>query len=287
MALATVRLGWRIQRSELLWAFAIVITLALGIAVTSIGMQSILAQDPTCAADLNHPACTGLIQRVAGWEQTLGSLVSLLWVVPIVLGSVVGVGITAGELEHGTARWSWALSRSRRRWLAVRVIPAAIAVFLLLSLVAVAAELGVRSRIGSTDPGFVDYQLRSFLVPMRGLLAFVIGLFVGVALGRSLPAVLVAMALGAGATVGHLLVAETWQMVEATFVTLDELGRAANNPMIVGTRSPFAGAGGDGLLVIPAPGFWTWILREAGLMAIAIGAVVLFVRSLVDHRSPS
>ena len=287
MTLATIRLGWRIQRSEFFWALAIIVALALGIAVTSVGMQSILAEDPVCAADLNQPACTGVIRRVAGWEQTLGSLVMLLWAVPIVLGSVVGVGVTAGELERGTARWSWALSRSRAHWLLVRVVPAALAVVALLSMLAFVAELGVRSRIGSADPGFNDYQLRSLLLPMRGLLSFVIGLFVGLGIGRSLPAVLVAMALGAAATMGHLLVAETWQLVEATFVTINDPALATNSPMIVGTRAPFAGAQGDGLLIIPASAFWTWVLREAALMAIAIGAVLLFVRSLVDHRSPS
>ncbi len=286
MTLATVRLGWRIQRSELLWVLAIVVAIALGIAVTSVGMQSILAQDPVCAADLNQASCTGLIRQVAGWEQTLGTLVMLLWVVSIVLGSVVGVGVTAGELERGTARWSWALSRSRAHWLVVRVVPAALAVAVLLSMLAFVAELGVRARLGSADAGFNDYQLRSLLLPMRGLLAFAIGLVVGLGLGRSLPAVLIAIGFGAAVTMGHLLIAETWQVLEATFVTLDDLALTTNHPMIVGTRAPFPGAQGDGLLIIPATAYWSWVLREVVLLAVAIGVVSILVRGLVDRQSP-
>lgn len=286
MTLATARLGWRIQRSELRWTMAIVVAIALGIAVTSVGMQNILAQDPACAADLNQAGCTGVQRQVAGWEQTLGTFVTLLWVLPIVLGAVIGVGVTAGELERGTARWTWVLSRSRAHWLLVRVVPAAFAIVVILSVLALVAEFGTRSRLGTADAGFIEYQLRSLLLPMRGLLAFVIGLLVGLGLGRSLPAVLIAIGLGAAATMGHLVVAETWQLVEATFVTLDDSALDTNFPMIVGTRAPFPTAQGDGLLIIPATAYWTWVLREVALMAIAIGGIAIFVRTLVDRRTP-
>ncbi len=121
---------------------------------------------------------------------------------------------------------------------------------------------------------------------MRGLLAFAIGLVVGLGLGRSLPAVLIAIGFGAAVTLGHLLIAETWQVLEATFVTLDDIALTTNHPMIVGTRAPFPGAQGDGLLIIPATAYWSWVLREVVLLAVAIGVVSILVGGLVDRQSP-
>ncbi len=40
-------------------------------------------------------------------------------------------------------------------------------------------------------------------------------------------------------------------------------------------------------IAVTSSAFWTWVLREAALLAIAVGAVALFARSLVGHRSPS
>jgi hypothetical protein len=211
----------------------------------------------------------------------------MLWIVPTGLGALLGVAITAGEVERGTARISWSLSRARIRWLVVRSLPVGFALVVLLTLAAGFAEAGVRTRLLTDEPGFADYQLRTALVPARGLLALAVGLAAGAIIGRVLPALLVAIAFGAALSIGMILAFDIWHVASATFVPYAQMALDPSSyPLIPGTRAGFAGPGGEGVLVIQPSAFWAWVPLEAGAMVIVATAIWALAAGFVERRSP-
>jgi len=167
-----------------------------------------------------------------------------------------------------------------------RVLP--MAVLLVVSLAALAGfgELVTRVRLMTDDPGFYDYQVRTLILPARGLLAFGIGLAVGALIGRSVPALVVALVLAAAVTVGALVAINTWQLASATLVLLDHPSWSTSEYPLVVIRSAVTGPSGEGFPTIAVSEFWVWVLREAALLAAGIVAVCLWAFRIVERRSP-
>jgi hypothetical protein len=110
--------------------------------------------------------------------------------VPFVVGVLLGAPLVAREVEKRTARIAWSLSRSRRRWLAGRVVPVALAATVALLAVGAASEALLQTT-RDTELGFLDLGTHGPLIAARGLGVFGIGVLVGLVLGRVLPAILV------------------------------------------------------------------------------------------------
>lgn len=274
----TMTLGARMSRSQLLWATALAVAIGIGLVGTAFVFGTGFASNQPCNADLKGTGCGDLLASLRPWYGVQQSLVGLLWILPTGLGALLGVGITAGELERRTARISWSLSSRRRRWLLVRVVPTAAVLVLLLAVCAGAAELVTRARLVTDQPGFADYELRSALVPLRGLLAFFIGIAVGAQIGRTMPALLLAIALSAGATVGLLLLISDWHAGSATLVAVADLA-PDEYPLIVDRSDLSTG-------VLPVSAFGLWIALESWLfLAVSIGFAIV-ADAIVAARSP-
>jgi hypothetical protein len=280
------RLGVRMQGRELFWALALVGALVAGMSVTSAAMLAVVGSSG-CDADFRDAGCSGLISSFAPWEQAASTLIGLLWIIPTGLGALLGVGITAGEVEGGSAQLSWSLSPARIRWLLLRTLPVGLVLVLVLTVGSGFAEVASRARLLTDDPGFHDYHLRTALVPARGLLAFSVGLVAGAAIGRRLPALLVAIAFSTAITIGVILAFDVWHIRAATFVTNADLALDPGSyPMIPGTRSSFAGPGGDGVFAIPPADFWTWIPLEAAALVVVALVGWALAAGVVDRRRP-
>ena len=274
-----------IERMTLLWTAALVGLLAVGMLITVGGMLTVMG-GRACEADFSSSDCAALLHAYAPWEQSAQFLIGLLWVLPTGLGALLGVAVTAGEIEQRTAQVSWALARSRTRWLLLRAIPVAITLVGVLIVAAAFAEAVTRGRLITHDAGFHDYQLRSLLVPARGLLALAIGLTVGILIGRTLPALLVALLFSIAVTAGLMVVVQAWQMASATFIAMDAPALDGGTYPLIVIRSGVSSASGEGIPVIPATDFWVWVIRETGLLVAAAVAASLMAISVVQRRSP-
>jgi hypothetical protein len=279
------RLSIRLERSELLWSAAVVLIVAIGLALVAAMTTSLFAAHQPCDADFLGSGCGPLSSLMRPWSQTGQTLVGLLWLLPIVLGSLLGVAITAGELERRTAPLSWTLDGSRRRWLGLRLIPTTIALMALLTVAAVAAELLTRSRLVTDQPGFVDYQLRTAALPLRGALSLSIGFAVGALMGRVLLSLLIAIGFSVAALYGSLAVMDILHTRAATFVLLEDLTRNAY-PLIAASGRTIRSGLGEGVLQVPVSEFAFWISVEAAILLAATLTVGALGYLVIRRRSP-
>jgi hypothetical protein len=135
---------------------------------------------------------------------------SIMGVLPFLLGLLGGVPIVAREIEARTAQTAWSLNGSRSRWLGRQVAPIAVVLGISMAFAAIVAipvadasvawGLGASSLIGLHGP----------LALVRAFAAFGIGLAVGALLGRALPAFVIGVALSFALLVGTGLARESW-----------------------------------------------------------------------------
>lgn len=126
-----------------------------------------------------------------------GMVMTAMHVLPILIGLLLGVGLVGREIEGGTAPTVWALSGSRRRWLAGRVIPIVVILVALLTFSAVTSEILAIGRVPWQlgRPAFDDAGLHGPGVIARGLAAFSLALAIGAWSGRMLPTVMLSAVL--------------------------------------------------------------------------------------------
>jgi hypothetical protein len=141
--------------------------------------------------------CNELAKSFNDMHQSLDmNLVQLLLLlVPLIAGIVVGAPLVAREIEQGTAPLSWALSGSRRRWLLGKVL----AGVLLLAPLMLAVGLAANVLEGALNPGvspyasFSNYLGRGVPDVFWALAAFAGTFALGTLLGRTMPAVVLAL----------------------------------------------------------------------------------------------
>jgi hypothetical protein len=154
-------------------------------------------------------AVTAVIVGVAGadlhrtWSwprsaQTLGDLVLLLQLIPLLAGVFIGAPLLAGEATSGTMRFVWTQGISVRRWLLAQVVPVAVV------LVLAGAGLGLLFR-WSAAPYLTDrFAWGGQLFPLNPL-PFVGWLVFGFSLGTALGGLIRKVVPASAATVvGYL-----------------------------------------------------------------------------------
>jgi hypothetical protein len=117
-------------------------------------------------------------------------------IVPFIVGIVFGAVLVAREIEQGTAPLSWALAGSRTRWLLGKLLAVVVLIVPLLLIAGLAADV----RQGALVPGGSDshasfqfYADRGVFFVFWGLAALCGTVALGTLMGRTLPAVLVAL----------------------------------------------------------------------------------------------
>lgn len=141
-------------------------------------------------------ACARSIMRwsnVANGEG--GKVLGAMFGGPFIIGAVLGVLIVGRQIEERTATIAWALSGSRRRWLAGALWPPLLLTLLLGVLLAAASAV-----LGDSKQGlpiwFTSFDDALFAGPpvmAHLLLGLAIGLITGAVVGRTLPALIVAV----------------------------------------------------------------------------------------------
>jgi hypothetical protein len=127
-------------------------------------------------------------------------------VLPVLSGLFVGAPLLARELEQGTEQLVWSQGITRMRWLLMKLAILGGATAIIAGILAVAGQLGLAARppvqynqwfaFDDQGPEFVAYALFSFAL----------GVAAGAAIGRSVPAIAVALLgfVGARSAIGLL-----------------------------------------------------------------------------------
>lgn len=164
----------------------------LGVIVPSGCFEAWLNQGPFEV----DPQCEGPVRQFFEInEYEAGKVFAAMAVLPIAAGLLVGVALVGRELEARTAQTAWALEASRFRWFVRQLWPVLLVLVVTTTFAAIAASiLEATRRIPYSYP-FADLGLYGPIVVGRGFAALGLGLFVGAALGRTLPAFIVSAVL--------------------------------------------------------------------------------------------
>ncbi len=277
------------------WAVAAVIVIAMSYSTTS--------ANPGCFGHLPSGAgCGAVAEAFIPIERTSQVIAGIVPLFALAVGTLIGVGVIARELEQGTAQISWSLVSSRIRWLRWRSGPALLAVVTLVAILAVLAEFLVRTRLGLDDPGFIASGERGLAVLVRSVLAFSCGLLAGAVLGRQLPGLIVAVALAVALSLGADAALDAWRATEARAVAFEQIvgdvdlmgGMTIDQVAILPDGSYTRERDAvelpddyvDGALILPANTFVSWGIREAiVVLALALG-VSAIAAAIVRSRRP-
>jgi hypothetical protein len=311
--LARLRLAWRMQRWELAVLVGGCLLLALAMAAVAWQLDVNRVVLTACYADPTAPlsaSCRSTIE----WGNALTSAIGLLGAVstfaPFPLGIFLGAPLVAREIEHRTAPIAWSLSVSRRRWLAGRALPLLVVIGLALLVFGQASEL-MLSTAEERALGFRHYGMFGPIVVARGLAVWGIGVAVGLALGRVLPAILVttlaAVALTGILSIGRDLVmrAESvWvpmgAQAEDVAMVFDSGFRSDTRREIITWEQAFNqypeafNEFGEGAppgmtsvwRIVPPERFGLYVLREVTVLGVTTVIVGALATALVARRRP-
>lgn len=146
--------------------------------------------------------------RINGEEA--GPVFGAMAVLPWVAGLLGGVTLVGRELEARTAQTAWALAASRRRWFGRQLWPILLVLGVTVAFAATAASILSTTRSASDSYIWLDLGVRGPLVVARALAALGLGLVVGAAMGRTLPAFIVGTVLSIGLVAGSVAARAGW-----------------------------------------------------------------------------
>jgi hypothetical protein len=310
------RLAFKMQRLELLLFLAGAVVLVVASLLIAWGTTEVRAGFLACMERLGPEAnCSPSSPSLNDFSLWGGFAKLGAFLTPFALGLVLGVPVVAREIEGRTAGIAWTLSRSRLRWLVLRVAPLVVGVVLLTALVGVASEFVTRANPFAdyaSNPGFADYTSRGVLLPVRALAVLLLAIAVGAMVPRQLPALLLAAGVTLAMFVGLTLGMDAWMTTEAEPIPIDQAQLGGPRIFDVAYRDDASGEvismndfyNRYGDVAIPddqqnPPGFtqvamgipgdeyWPWVLRESAILgALALGSSALaFV--VVQRRRPS
>ena len=219
MMASRFRLAVRIQRFEVWSCLLIVAVVGVTALIVRARLDGVGAPveclTPWIFEDLvyNAARCDPLAKAFLQINDDEARLVmTTMYVLPVVVGLVLGVGLVGREIEGRTAPTVWALAGSRRRWLLGRLVPILAILVALLAFAAIASEILAAARVPWQfgRPAFDDAGLHGPGVVARGLAAFGLALAVGAWSGRMLPTILISALLSLFLGVGGYLLLETW-----------------------------------------------------------------------------
>ena len=312
--LTQLRLVWRMHRWE--GTFFIGGALLLSAAVAIVAWQLDASRDMVVACyEQQTETLSAECRSAIEWGNTLAGAIGILGAVatvaPFAAGIFLGAPLLSREIEHRTAPMAWSLSPSRRGWLARRTVPPL--VLLLIALVILGQASGVLLETAEEgELGFRQYGMFGPILAARGLAVFGIGVLVGLALGRVLPALLVT-ALATVALVGGMSIGRDALMrEEAVWVPMGEQAEVVHMVFDSGFRSDATGdviswdeaynrypdsfdemtgeGGPPGMTsvwkIVPPEAFGLYVTREIGVLVAVFIIVGVATVGLVGVRRP-
>lgn len=312
--LTQLRLLWRMHRWEGTFFIGGALLLSAAMAIVAWQLDASREVIVTCYEQPTE-ALSASCRSTIEWGNTLAGAIGLLsavaTVAPFAAGIFLGAPLLSREIEHRTAPMAWSLSPSRPAWLAWRTLP------LLILLAAALLVLGQASALmletaEEGQLGFRQYGMFGSILAARGLAVFGVGLLVGLALGRVLPALLVTalatVAIVGGMSIGRdLLMREeaVWmpmgRQAEVVHMVFDQGFRSDATGDVIGWDEAYnqypesfdqmTGEGGPpGMTsvwkVVPPEAFGLYVAREIGVLAVFFAVVGVATVAAVRVRRP-
>lgn len=226
----TLRLTFKLHRFELAALAVIALWISVGALAVAVHLDSLGVPRACFRSGATGPLdCRGMSAFYDAAGRETSALRPLAGVLPFLVGLFLGVPLVGRELEHGTSRLAWSLAPSRTRWFLVRLGALAFVTLLLLA----GPALAIDRLEGSSNPGadpwrtFSDFGLRGLAPLGWGFAALSIGALAGSIVGRTLPALIVAGVLCAGAWVAIDEGMTRWLRTEA--VALSDVADPASS----------------------------------------------------------
>ena len=315
-----LRIAFRLHRFEIV-GFSVLIALLAIAAILTAGQLDATGYGSHCWNGTQTPDCEAMGRAYFGLQQTQVPMVqSILVALPFLFGLLAGAPLVSRELERGTSRLAWSLAPSRLGWLALRVIPIAVAVFALAFVAGAALDRLWAAISPGTDMAnaFAGFGGRGVVLAARATFVFAVGVAVGATMGKVLPALLVTAVIawvglaggsyvhgkilateavwvatdtGAGSP-GDLFFDQRIQLADGRMVSWDEaLAQAQAQAQPIVQAQPIDPTVGDGLppgarmiaLVVPGARYRLVELREVGALA-GGGLVALAIAGVAVRR---
>lgn len=223
MTLAGARVTLKQHRFEVAIAamaslFAIAVGLTIALRISALGVPRSCLDAALASQDGSGVSaeCLALMRDgsdILGETYLTGQgslALSIMGVLPVLVGLLAGVPIVAREIESRTAQTAWSLNPSRTRWLARQIAPIGL---LLGVLMAIAAAVAVPVSAASVDRGLSASSLigsSGVLVWLTAFAAFGIGIATGAIVGRTLPAFVIGLCLSVALTLGAGVARDFW-----------------------------------------------------------------------------
>jgi hypothetical protein len=209
----SVRLTFKVNRFEVVAATIGLLLLAAGAVfikakLDGVGVTRECLQAWLASVSEPPAACVEPVTRWSNLTNDFGGKLSgAMLFLPLVAGLILGVPLIGREIEQRTAATAWALSGSRTRWLAGRLVPIlllAVGLGLVLAVASTVLEVA-RTAGGIWGPSFDAAMFFGPPIVAHVVLGLAIGLLSGALVGRTLPALIV----GAVATLVALILVFT------------------------------------------------------------------------------
>ncbi|MEV6494241.1 ABC transporter permease subunit, partial [Actinoplanes sp. NPDC051633] len=215
-------LAWRQSRTSMAIVAGAVAVAALALVVTRPGLIDIYRATglDDCGTSCVDQASSFLIRARAGAAGPLyWTGFAAVYLIPAVIGIFWGAPMVARELESGTFRLVWSQSTTRSRWLAVKLAGGAAAAMAAAGLLSLAVTWWSAPFDRAYDNRLVAevFGARGVVPLAYAALAFVLGVFIGTVLRRTVPAMALTLVLVAAVQVvmptmvrPHLIPPETF-----------------------------------------------------------------------------
>lgn len=185
--------GWLRSRAQIAVAAFVIAVVAVSAAVTGPGIVRLYrAAVAGCAG---RGSCQAAMAAFATQDGSLRMWLGVLVAIaPAIIGMFWGAPLVASELEDGTFRLAWTQSVTRTRWLVVRLGVAGLASMAAAGLLSLLVTwwLSPLDRAGLSR--FATFDQRGIVPIGYAAFGFALGVTVGAAIRRTLPAMAVTLA---------------------------------------------------------------------------------------------
>lgn len=249
---------WRQLRSQTVILAAALAALGVLLLVAARITTDLYATVAACHSDCDSVVSAFLARfhSSAAYPTYLAGL-GAVYVLPALLGIFWGAPLIARELETGTHRLAWNQSVTRTRWLAVKLVAGCVIAATGASLLSFAMTVSFQQVITASRDGMIPllYGGRGIVPVAYAIFAFVLGVTVGMLMGRVLPAMAATLAIYVGAVVAmplwvrahlipakHEMIALNGENIQGISLspdsgTMDVVGKEIEGAWTVGNRT--------------------------------------------------
>ncbi len=182
---------WRQHRPQLVAGLGLLVALAVAAFGTHLPIQAAYHRDALsdCLPPTSRSGCDIIIRHFQSEFESWVAALRGLAVLPALAGLFVGAPLLARELEHGTYRFAWTQSVTRRRWLLSKTALLAGAT-IVAGAAASAIVMWWRSPFDTLEGRMAPsgFDVEGLVVPAYALFALAIGVLAGLVYRRTVAA---------------------------------------------------------------------------------------------------